>query len=135
MNNNNYIFAIDNGTQSVRALIFDLEGNLLGKGKEEIEPYFSTQPGFAEQHPEYFWDALGRACDKLWSSTEVKPEQIRGVALTTQRGTVINLDKDCKPLRPAIIWLDQRHADATKPLGGFWGVALKVAFADRKSVV
>src|SRR5690554_7378293 len=73
MNNNNYIFAIDNGTQSVRALIFDLEGNLLGKGKEDIEPYFSTQPGFAEQHPEYFWESLGRACEKLWNSTDIKP--------------------------------------------------------------
>src|SRR5690554_7033233 len=98
MNNNNYIFAIDNGTQSVRALIFDLEGNLLGKGKEEIEPYFSTQPGFAEQHPEYFWESLGRACEKLWSSTNIKPEQIAGIALTTQRSTVINLDKDGKQI-------------------------------------
>ena len=130
MNNNNYIFAIDNGTQSVRALIFDLEGNLLGKGKEDIEPYFSTQPGFAEQHPEYFWESLGRACEKLWHSTDIKPEQIAGVALTTQRSTVINLDKDGKPLRPAIIWLDQRHADVNEPLGGFWGFALKLAFAD-----
>lgn len=130
MNNNNCIFAIDNGTQSVRALIFDLEGNLLGKGKEEIEPYFSTQPGFAEQHPEYFWESLGRACEKLWSSTSIKPEQIAGIALTTQRGTVINLDKDGKPLRPAIIWLDQRHAEVNEPLGGFWGFALKVALAD-----
>ena len=37
------ILAIDNGTQSVRALLFDTSGNLVGKGKQEIEPYFSRQ--------------------------------------------------------------------------------------------
>ena len=45
------ILAIDNGTQSVRALLFDTQGNLVGKGTQEIEPYFSEQPGWAEQHP------------------------------------------------------------------------------------
>src|SRR5690554_823434 len=130
MNNNNYIFAIDNGTQSVRALIFDLEGNLLGKGKVDIEPYFSTQPGFAEQHPEYFWESLGRACEKLWNSTDIKPEQIAGVSLRKLRGTVIHLDHDRKPLRPAVIRLDQHHADVNDPLGVFGGLALKQALTD-----
>ncbi|MDX5299518.1 MAG: FGGY-family carbohydrate kinase [Gammaproteobacteria bacterium] len=116
-----YLFAIDNGTQSVRALLFDLDGNLVGKGKEDIEPYFSNQPGWAEQHPEYFWEALGRACEKLWSSTTVDRQQIAGVTLTTQRGTVINLDRRGQPLRPAIIWLDQRHAAVDGPLRGPWG--------------
>jgi len=63
-----YIFTIDNGTQSVRALLFNLKGDLVGKGKEEIEPYFSTQPGWAEQHPDYYWAALQKACEKLWST-------------------------------------------------------------------
>lgn len=120
------ILAIDNGTQSVRALLFDRHGNLLGKGKQEITPYFSEQPGWAEQHPEYFWDNLGEACRLLWSNTEVHPEQVAGVTVTTQRGTVINLDKEGKPLRPAIIWLDQRHARVDAPLKGPWGLLFKV---------
>ncbi|MFY9178188.1 MAG: FGGY-family carbohydrate kinase [Venatoribacter sp.] len=124
-----YLFAIDNGTQSIRALIFDLDGNLIAKGKEEIEPYFSTQPGFAEQEPDYFWQALKRACDKLWDSSPVKPEQIAGVSITTQRGTVINLDKQGKPLRPAIIWLDQRRADASSSMGMLWDTLLPLAGA------
>ena len=45
-----YIFTIDNGTQSIRALLFDTKGNLIGKGKQELEAYFSEQPGWAEQH-------------------------------------------------------------------------------------
>ena len=56
----NYIFSIDNGTQSVRALLFDLDGQLVAKGKVEIEPYFSKHPGWAEQNPDLYWDSFAR---------------------------------------------------------------------------
>ena len=59
------ILAIDNGTQSVRALLFDPKGNLLAKSRVLIEPYFSTSPGLAEQKPEVFWNAVCEACQKL----------------------------------------------------------------------
>ncbi|PTB94936.1 carbohydrate kinase [Marinobacter sp. B9-2] len=121
------ILAIDNGTQSVRALLFDTRGNLVGKGKQEIEPYFSREPGWAEQHPEYFWEQLGEACKLLWHSTEATPDQVAGVTSTTQRGTVINLDENGHPLRPAIIWLDQRHAKVEGPVKGPWGWLFKLA--------
>ena len=52
------VLAIDNGTQSVRALVFDLRGNLLAKSQVVIEPYFSRQPGWAEQHPDTWWQNL-----------------------------------------------------------------------------
>ena len=60
-----YLLAIDNGTQSVRALVFDLDGQLIAKSKVEIEPYFSDQPGWAEQHVEYFWENVCAACQAL----------------------------------------------------------------------
>ncbi|WP_375191283.1 FGGY-family carbohydrate kinase [Marinobacter sp.] len=121
------ILAIDNGTQSVRALLFDRQGNLVGKGKQDIEPYFSRQPGWAEQHPDYFWEQLGQACHLLWDSTDARPEQVAGVTVTTQRGTVINLEENGQPLRPAIIWLDQRHARVDGPVKGPWGWLFKLA--------
>ncbi|MGM0767692.1 MAG: FGGY-family carbohydrate kinase [Pseudomonadota bacterium] len=121
------ILAIDNGTQSVRALLFDLKGNLAGKGKQEIEPYFSDHPGWAEQHPDYFWSNLGAACAALWQNTSATPEQVAGVTVTTQRGTVVNLDAEGKPLRPAIIWLDQRHAAVDGPVKGPWGWLFRLA--------
>ncbi|PHQ26099.1 carbohydrate kinase [Marinobacter guineae] len=121
------ILAIDNGTQSVRALLFDTRGNLVGKGKQEIEPYFSRQPGWAEQHPEYFWEQLGEACRLLWDTTNATPDQVAGVTVTTQRGTVINLDENGQPLRPAIIWLDQRHARVDGPVKGPWSWLFKLA--------
>lgn len=126
MSDDPLILAIDNGTQSVRALLFDCQGNLRGKGKQEIEAYFSDQPGWAEQHPEYFWEQLGLACESLWQSTDARPEQVRGVTVTTQRGTVINLDSSGKSLRPAIIWLDQRHAKVEDRLRGPWGWLFRI---------
>lgn len=121
-----YILSIDNGTQSVRALLFDLNGQLVAKGKVEIEPYFSKQPGWAEQDPEYYWQSAAQACAALWASTDVNPNEVIGLGLTTQRGTMINLDEQGKPLRPAIIWLDQRQAEIEKPITGIWGVLFKL---------
>ena len=96
------ILAIDNGTQSVRALLFDLRGNLLAKSRVLAEPYRSPEPGWAEQDPESYWNALCQACQQLWQQTDVSREAIAGVALTTQRSTVINVDRAGVPLRPAI---------------------------------
>jgi sugar (pentulose or hexulose) kinase len=122
-----HILAIDNGTQSVRALLFDPRGNLLARSRVPIEPYFSTQPGYAEQHPEVFWQAVCDACQQLWQMPGVEKDALAGVALTTQRGTVINLDQNGHPLRPAISWLDQRHTDNLKPIGGLWGLAFRLS--------
>jgi sugar (pentulose or hexulose) kinase len=121
------ILAIDNGTQSVRALIFDLRGNLIAKKRVPIQAYFSKKPGWAEQEPSVFWDGVCQACQGLWSMENVRKESIIGVGLTTQRSTVINLDKDHMPLRPAIVWLDQRRTENLKPVGGLWGLLFKVA--------
>ncbi len=121
-----HILAIDNGTQSVRALVFDLRGDLLAKSQVYIEPYFSRQSGWAEQNPEYYWSSLCEACQKLWTRPHVDKERIAGVALTTQRATVINVDSRGKPLRPAIVWLDQRRTPGQPPLGGLWGLAFRL---------
>ena len=121
------LLAIDNGTQSVRALLFDLRGNLLAKSRVLIEPYYSTQPGYAEQDPDVFWKAVCQACQQLWTLPGVDKNAIAGVGLTTQRSTMINVDAAGKPLRPAIHWLDQRRTPGLKPLGGVWGALFKVA--------
>ena len=117
MNDKNYLLAIDNGTQSVRALLFDLQGNLLGKGKVELEAYYSKHPGWAEQDPEYYWAMLGEACRRLWDQVDIDRGLIRG-SLTTQRGTVIHVDAEGRPLRPAILWLDQRRAEVRERIRG-----------------
>lgn len=116
------ILAIDNGTQSVRALIFDLRGNLIAKSRVPIANYDSEAPGVAELAPEIFWDAICEACRLLWQMEGVRKEALVGVAITTQRSTVINLDSNGQPLRPAMVWLDQRRTPGLKPVGGLWGL-------------
>jgi len=122
-----HLLAIDVGTQSTRAMVFDLCGNLLAIARVPIEPYFSTAPGLAEQDPQVFWNALCKACSMLWQQPGVAKEKIAGVALTTQRSTLINVDKEGQPLRPAIHWLDQRRTSGLKPVGGLWGLLFKIA--------
>jgi sugar (pentulose or hexulose) kinase len=106
------VLAIDAGTQSIRAALIDFNGNIKKIVKTEIEPYFSVQPGWAEQNPDYFWKTLCATSKKLFSDKSIQKDSIKAVSLTTQRNTMINLDKDGKPLRPAIIWLDRRKAKA-----------------------
>lgn len=120
------ILAIDNGTQSVRALLFDLRGQVVAGSKIEIEPYYSRHPGWAEQDPELYWKSLCQACHALWQAPNVNREAIAGVTLTTQRATMINLDREGRPLRPAMVWLDQRRTEGLKPVGGLWGLAFRL---------
>lgn len=122
-----YILSIDYGTQSVRAFLFDLQGRPVARARLAVEPYYSTTPGWAEQKPDYFWESLCKVCQQLWQSTDLPRSAIRGVALSTQRGTVINLDKQGQPLRPAMIWLDARRADDFPPLNRTWRTLFKLA--------
>ncbi len=117
------LLAIDNGTQSVRALLFDLDGHLLDKAQVAIDTYQSPQPGWLENDPEAFWRSLCDACQQLWAHTRVPRDSVRGVVITTQRGTTVALDADGQPLRPAMIWLDQRRATAIPPLRWWWDAA------------
>ncbi len=103
------LLAIDQGTQSVRAMIFDAGGELLAKSQVHIQPYFSRAPGWAEQDCGYYWTNLCEACQGLWRThPEYKP-RIAGMSVTTQRSVTVCLDENRKPLRPAVSWLDQRR--------------------------
>ncbi|MFT5923500.1 MAG: sugar (pentulose or hexulose) kinase [Glaciecola sp.] len=124
--NPQYLLVIDNGTQSVRALVFDKLGQLVAKSKVEIEPYVSPHPGWAEQDPEYFWASLCKVCQQLWPMLDFPREAIKAVSVTTQRATVIALDHDGKSLRPAISWLDQRQVKTKPPLKTIESVAMKI---------
>lgn len=121
------IIAIDCGTQSVRAIAFDPRGNILARKRVVIEPYFSEHPGWAEQHADYYWERLCEATQGLLTTSAFAADAICGVALTTQRGTVVDVDDHGKPLRPAITWLDQRRCEGLPPIGGLWGMLFKLA--------
>ena len=119
------ILVFDAGTQSIRAALINLQGDICHMVKTPIEPYFSPQPGWAEQEPAYYWENLAATSRNLLSSDKVDSDRIAGVTVTSQRATVINLDINGQPLRPAIVWLDQRKADMAHNLSPFLRGALK----------
>jgi len=127
MSSSDLILAIDNGSQSLRALVFDLRGQLQGKARIPFGPYQVPYAGWAERDPEIFWQALCEACHKLWREQGIDPARLLGVGVTTQRATVINLDRDRQVLRPAILWQDQRTSQGLAPVGGIWGTLFKLA--------
>ncbi|BFM14065.1 FGGY-family carbohydrate kinase [Maricurvus nonylphenolicus] len=127
-----YLLSIDNGTQSIRALLFDTEGNLLAKSQVVIEPYVSAQPGWAEQDPQYYWEMLCKACHGLWAELPIAKSEIAAASICCQRSTVVNLDKEGQPLRPAIIWLDQR-VEQDLPDMGAWNLLFS-AVGHRRTV-
>lgn len=106
------ILTIDSGTQSIRAALVNLKGEIIDIVKTPIEPYFSKNPGWAEQEPEYYWEMLCKTCQSLFNLTGSLKENVIGVSVTTLRNTIVNVDKNGDSLRPAIVWMDQRKADS-----------------------
>lgn len=138
----NLLLAIDCGTQSLRALVFAPNGQLLEKVKLPYEPYFSNSPGWAEQDAEIYWESLCKACQEIKQRSPKLFSAIAGVAVTAQRNTTIVIDNRGKPLRPAILWLDQRKArrdvkldTLTRMAHGLVGMSEAVAIIQREAKV
>ena len=101
--------SFDYGTQSLRAILFDKMGETRCKVKIDFEqPYFSNKTGYAEQDPDFYWQKMieaSKACKEkageLWND-------IVAMSIDTFRDSVIFLDKNNKPVRPMILYLDQR---------------------------
>jgi sugar (pentulose or hexulose) kinase len=136
----NYIVAIDSGTQSIRAVLFDRHGMQIALEQAEFEPYFSLEPGWAEQRTEDYWDKLCQVCRGLMAKIEIDTHQIAGIGLTSQRNTVIPLDKDGNALRAGIIWLDQRTVANVPPIGraitfvtGLMGLTEAIRYSQKNS--
>ncbi len=103
-----YVIAVDSGTQSVRAIIFDHTGKEVALAQTQHEPYFSLNPGWAEQRTEDYWSCLCKVTRAVMENSKIDPKAIAGLGITTQRTTCVPVDKEGNALRPAIIWLDQR---------------------------
>ena len=105
------ILSIDCGTQSLRAILFSLKGEVIDSKQIPYDAYTSPQPGWAEQDPKVYWDSLCKATRILQKRNPENFKKIKGIGLTTLRNTMVNIDKDGNTLRPSIHWLDQRMAE------------------------
>ena len=114
MTENTYLLGIDFGTESVRAAIFDLAGHPVSFA---ATTYRTTHPhpGWAEQDPEEWWEALQASCRKVIAASGVSPAAIKGISYDATTMTVVAMDKRGEALRPAIMWMDVRATEQGGP--------------------
>ena len=111
------ILTIDFGTQSVRAGLFNKKGETVALEKVKYEPaYVSPKPGLAEQDPDYYFESLCKATNALMKKNKDKMDQVLGVVMDFFRDSVVCVDKNGKPTRPLILWLDERRAEGKEKL-------------------
>ncbi len=109
-----YVMGIDIGTQSLRAGLFDLAGNPVVFATYEY-PVRHPRPGWAEQNPQDWWEALVVAVGRCVSGSGVDPTEIVALSLDNASCTVVAIDEEGEPLRPALLWMDVRaHQQAQR---------------------
>ncbi len=119
------LLAIDLGTQSVRALLFDLRGQLVARAQHPFTDYQREQPGWMTHEGDSFWQAAAACCQRLWR--EQSPQRVAGISVTTQRGSMLLVDAQGRCLTPAICWPDQRRATQLPQLSLAWRTAFRLA--------
>lgn len=111
-----YILAIDQGTTSTRAIIFDQSLKPIATAQEEFEQIF-PQSGWVEHKPEDLWDTTRRMCAQVLTKADIKASNIAAIGVTNQRETTIVWEKATgRPIYNAIVWQDRRTADFCQQL-------------------
>ncbi|MTW12466.1 glycerol kinase GlpK [Pseudoduganella eburnea] len=109
-----YILALDQGTTSSRAILFDHEGKIAGCAAQEFPQHF-PQPGWVEHDPNEIWNSQLTVARKVLQDFDVK--KVRAIGITNQRETTVVWDrKTGEPIAPAIVWQDRRTADYCEEL-------------------
>ncbi|MCH2112208.1 MAG: glycerol kinase GlpK [Planctomycetes bacterium] len=105
-----HILAIDQGTTSSRALIFDAQGLPIAIAQRELEQCF-PKSGWVEHDPIRIWQATLHVCREALKKSGLQPEDVATIGITNQRETVVVWDKvSGLPVHPAIVWQDRRTA-------------------------
>ncbi|MGZ3387493.1 MAG: FGGY family carbohydrate kinase, partial [Isosphaeraceae bacterium] len=102
-----FVLGLDVGTQSLRAALFDLQGRSVAFGVAPIDTTF-PRPTWAEQDPAQWWRAARAAVQKAVAQAGAAPEQVAAIGLDCTACTVLACDLAGNPLRPALLWMDQR---------------------------
>ncbi len=111
------VLTFDIGTQSARAILVNPSGDIVLKAQKRFNPpYFSKNPNWAEQRPDFYWDAICEVSLALKDRAGDLWNDIIAVTSTTIRDSSICVDKNGKPLRDMILWLDKRETSGKIPL-------------------
>ena len=103
-----YILAIDQGTTSSRAIVFDQDSQIVGVGQQEFQQYF-PEDGWVEHDPEEIWQSVLQVVGQALGSADLRADQIGAIGITNQRETTVVWDRVTgAPVYPAIVWQDRR---------------------------
>lgn len=106
-----FILALDQGTTSSRAIVFDHSGNIKASAQKEFNQFF-PKPGWVEHDANEIWSTQAGVAAEALTRAGVQGEQIAGIGITNQRETTVVWDRETgKPLCHAIVWQDRRTAD------------------------
>lgn len=106
-----FILALDQGTTSSRAIVFDQAGDIVAKAQQEFEQIF-PKSGWVEHDADEIWDTQLKVACKAIESAGIKVSDIKGIGITNQRETVVIWDRETgKPIANAIVWQDRRTAE------------------------
>lgn len=111
-----YILALDQGTTSSRAIIFDHSGSVLGIAQKEFKQHYPN-PGWVEHDAQEIWESQLSVAQQVLEEQGISPQEIAAIGVTNQRETVVLWDKATgKPVHNAIVWQCRRSADICKTL-------------------
>lgn len=106
-----YILALDQGTTSCRAILFDQKSQIIGIAQKEFTQYY-PYPGWVEHDAEEIWSTQYGVIAELLARLQVNSEEIAGIGITNQRETTVIWDKETgKPIHPAIVWQCRRSTE------------------------
>ena len=112
----NHLIAIDQGTTSTRAIVFDAALKPCASGQRELRQYYPS-PGWVEHDPEEIWQATVATVREAMASAGVSAKDVAGIGITNQRETSVIWDRATGvPIHNAIVWQDRRTADACDAL-------------------
>ena len=99
-----YILALDQGTTSSRAIIFDHSAEIVGKAQQDFQQIFPAS-GWVEHDPEAIWDSQLQTMRMALREAELEPSQVAAIGITNQRETTVVWDrKTGEPVYNAIVW-------------------------------
>ena len=111
-----HILAIDQGTTSSRAIIFDKDMKIVASAQEEFEQHF-PRSGWVEHDPDDLWSTTAGTCRAAIERAGITADDIAGIGITNQRETTLVWDKATgKPVHNAIVWQDRRTSDYCREL-------------------
>lgn len=111
-----YILAIDQGTTSSRAILFNKRGEIAASAQKEFPQYF-PQPGWVEQDANEIWLSVMNVYMEVLVRGKVSPEEIAAIGITNQRETAIVWDKKTgEPIYHAIVWQSRQTAEICRQL-------------------